>query len=303
MKSNDEFTQPMYEPLAAISQDLILPGVETVPQNTISILRTNRRFMESYMLGLNDSLSGEALWRGAPVYLWSTFFRQFWDVRGLVDQGDDPELSKDITRLARWTAESALGSHDPRATPSEQAVLLVRGDLLKRYPNTLVYAIESQPGGLPALDEYCPTPPANPAKPVWPIFSGSLPPDLTFLGFDKTPTELCGGGPGNKGYYIVLEERLAEPRFGFDSLKAGEPVPALDQPTWWYDATWSNFKPEVSENTYIDDRAPEVPAFQTLKCGASSATVANICLQRPVRIAIHATKMLSRICGSETNVV
>ncbi len=46
-------------------RDLIPSGVETVPQNTISILRPNRRFIESYMLGLNDSLSASTC-GGAP---------------------------------------------------------------------------------------------------------------------------------------------------------------------------------------------------------------------------------------------
>jgi hypothetical protein len=262
------------------------------------------------MLGLNDSLSGELLWRGAPVYLWTTYFRQFWDVRGLVDQGDDPELSKDITPVARWAAGSTLGSHDPRAesVPADHAVVLIRGDLLKRYPNTLIYAIESQVegigAGLPALDEYFDDPPTTPYKPLWPIFTGSLPPDLSFLGFDKTPTELCKGGPGNRGYYIVLEERLAEPRFGFDVLEEGQPLPTLDSPTWWYDATWSNFQPGVDENTYINDRTPNAPVSSLPHWASSSATVANICLQRPVRIAIHASKMLSKdVCEVGANAV
>jgi hypothetical protein len=33
----------------------------------------------------------------APAYLWTTYFRSFSDVRGLLDQDDDPELSKYIT--------------------------------------------------------------------------------------------------------------------------------------------------------------------------------------------------------------
>ena len=113
LESEVEFPKPMYEPLAAVSKDLVLPGVETVPQNTNSILSTNRRFIESYMLGLNDALSGEALWRGAPVYLWTSFFRQFWDVSGLIEPEANAELSKDITRLAGWSM-STLGSHNPR---------------------------------------------------------------------------------------------------------------------------------------------------------------------------------------------
>jgi hypothetical protein len=285
LESEVEFPQPMYEPLAAISKDLVLPGVETVPQNTISILATNRRFIESYMLGLNDALAGEALWRGAPVYLWTSFCRQFWDVSGLVEPDADPELSKDITRLARWGATSALGNHNPRSTvtgAAEQAVLLVRGDVLKRYPNTLVYAIETNSAGAPDWG----------ASRLWPIFSGSLAPDLTFLGFDKSPKDLCK-------YYIVLEERLGEPRFGFDLLKPGETsLPELPTSNWWYELTWDHFSfadgRPVAENSYIDEAEPVVDDRPTPVFGQTAATTANICLQRPVRVAIHGSRMLSK---------
>lgn len=297
IESEVDFPQPMYEPLAAISQDLVLPGVETVPQNTISILKTNRRFIEGYMLGLNDSISAEALWRGAPYYLWTTAVRQFWQVEGLVDEkasDHDPELSKDITRLARWSAASPLGSHDPRGMPTdERAVLLVRGDVLKRYPNTLVYAVPTLVTGDPALDEYSD---GSDAGRLWPIFSGSLPPDLTFLGFDTTATTLCRGGPGDRGYFIVLEERLGEPRFGFDDVDG--PPPPLSGATWWYDMAWSHFQPGVGRDSYIDGAVPSsaadlVPSWGTP--GTSAATVANICLQRPVRVAVHASQMLSAV--------
>jgi len=59
-----EFDQPMYEPLRDLSHDLLLPGVEKIPQNTIGILEINRRFLEAYMCGLNHEFASELLWRG-----------------------------------------------------------------------------------------------------------------------------------------------------------------------------------------------------------------------------------------------
>jgi hypothetical protein len=298
IESDVEFPQPMYEPLSAISQDLILPGVETVPQNTISILKANRRFIEAYMLGLNGSLSSEALWRGAPVYLWTTFFRQFWDVHGLADPDADPELSKDIARLTKWNPNSELGDHDPRNTSpgalADTAVLLLRGDLLKRYPNTLVYAVKALAPDQPGLKEYVNDDSFTEDR-IWPIFSGSLAPDLTFLGFPRTPYQLCKGEDGN-GYFIVLEERLGEPRFGFDLPDDTSPAP---QPTssWWFDLTWASLQRtpvgQVEENTYIDDATPAANVGQKPIWGSSAAAVANISLQRPVRVCVHASKMLS----------
>lgn len=295
LESEIQFPQPMYEPLAALSQDLVLPGVNTVPQNTISILKTNRRFMEAYMLSINDAVMSECVWRGAPVYVWTTCARQFWDVRGLVDD-EDAEITKDITRIARWTVQSELGTHDPRATdggdePVDRAVVLVRGDVLKRYPNTLVYAIATGENDKPMLAEYQPSDTPLPER-KWPIFSGSLAPDLTFLGFDITPRDMCKGNENHKGYFIVLEERLSEPRFGFDLQNEGEELPELDGTTWWYDMTWSHLTPTVNLGDYIDGRSFPTASTHLPSWGGSSAIMANIALQRPVRMAVHASKML-----------
>ncbi len=294
LESEVDFPQAMYEPLAAISQNLILPGVETVPQNTISILKANRRFIEAYMLGLNDSLASEALWRGAPVYLWTSFFRQFWSINGVVDPAADPNLSKDITRISTWKVESELGQHDPRlvgAGPAtDTAVLLIRGDLLKRYPHSSVYAVEAIDESTPALKEYAGV--SNEIR-VWPIFSGSLAPDLTFLGLPLTPLELCTGGSHNQGHFIVIEEHIGEPRFGFDLPDNTTPKPHTD--SWWFDLTWASLEaPPVAENDYVNNSSVPSPSLHADPVWqASSAAVANICLQRPVRVCIHANQMLS----------
>ena len=47
------FPQPMYEPLKEKSQDLLLPGLDKVEPETVVGLRTNRAFVEAYMIGLN----------------------------------------------------------------------------------------------------------------------------------------------------------------------------------------------------------------------------------------------------------
>ena len=41
------FPQPMYEPLRDLSQDLLLPGLDAVPPDTVLGLETNRRFVEA----------------------------------------------------------------------------------------------------------------------------------------------------------------------------------------------------------------------------------------------------------------
>src|SRR4029450_10918172 len=53
------------------------------------------------------------------------------------------EKLRDIRPLHRWTRDSALGDHDNREEGTEkedERVLVIRGELLKRYPTAVIYA-------------------------------------------------------------------------------------------------------------------------------------------------------------------
>ena len=74
-----EFPQPMYEALRNISQDFLFPGLEHVPQDTVMLLETNSKFVESFLVGLNSEMNRELLWRDYPTDQRHTYFQQFWD--------------------------------------------------------------------------------------------------------------------------------------------------------------------------------------------------------------------------------
>ena len=74
-----KFPQPMYESLRDLSQQLLLPGLETVEPNSVLGLETNARFVEAYMVGLNFEMGRELLWRGYPTDQRGTYFERFWD--------------------------------------------------------------------------------------------------------------------------------------------------------------------------------------------------------------------------------
>src|SRR5207249_2502627 len=74
-----KFRQPMYEPLRDLSQQMLLPGLDAVPPDSVIGLKTNRRFVEAYMVGLNVEMAHELLWRGFPTDQRGTCFDQFWD--------------------------------------------------------------------------------------------------------------------------------------------------------------------------------------------------------------------------------
>src|SRR5205823_4251410 len=108
------FDLPMYEPLTDISSELFLPNLNLIEQNSITLLETNRRFIEAYLIGLNHEFARELLWRAYPTDQAGSYFRQFWDPRGFLDdQTVDPEQLKerlrDIPEVHRWSRASDLG--------------------------------------------------------------------------------------------------------------------------------------------------------------------------------------------------
>jgi len=246
------FTQPMAEPLASLSQDWLLPGLERVPADSVAMLEPNERFIEAFMLGLNVEMGRELLWRDFVVNdPGATFFRRFW--RSVNPRGDG-----DIAPIADWK-EHHLGENKAAENPAKQVVLLVRSVLFRRYPSAVVYAV-------PAVKEGNGRKPGPMESEIHPLFRGSLQPDVTFFGFDLDPAVATG----DPGWYFVIQQQPTEPRFGFDveidfgkathvPLTAPPAGHALPPGTTW--------------------------AF-------NGAPMAQITRQQPVRVAIHASELI-----------
>lgn len=232
-----EFPQPMYAPLRDLSQSYLLPGVDQIPPNTLGLLQSNRTFIEAYMVGLNSEMGSELLWFDYPTDQRGSYFRQFWDVSSYVAQAGDPtdpsqlaELLKDIPLINTWPLNTSLGQHPNRTNMVQNnLVLLVRGELFKRYPNAIVYAGKAtrNRAGTLVLDD---------TDERYPIFRGTLSPDMTFLGFNLTAADARGGTPTSPyGFFFVFQEQPSEPRFGLEPTADISPVPH------WADLAWTNF--------------------------------------------------------------
>ena len=144
-----EIDMPMYEPLVDLSAELFLPNINLIEQNSITLLETNQRFIEAYMVGLNHEFARELLWREYPTDQRGSYFRQFWDVAQLprrATAGRRGSCRRSCATSRRCTAgrrASKLGDHDHREQPGEneeELVLVIRGELLKKYPNAVIYA-------------------------------------------------------------------------------------------------------------------------------------------------------------------
>jgi hypothetical protein len=266
-----DFPQPMYEALRDLSQDFLLPGLDKVPANTVTLLETNSKFVEAFLVGLNVEMNREFLWRDYPTDQRGTFFRQFWDTSAGSGQ-------RDIRRIIEWGDQSQLGHN---ANAGEDLVLLIRGELLRRYPNSVIYAVAAvKVNGKFDLS-------TKPEDEKHPLFRGSLNPDVTFLGFDLKKKDAIE----DPGWFFVIQEQPTEPRFGLDIADFTKPLPAL---TTWNNLSWRHLAGTQDELKALSHASvkTQLGRIDPAEWGRNSAHQAFITLQRPVRIGIHAKEML-----------
>ncbi len=310
-----EFPQPMYEPLRDISTDFLIPNIDLVPQNTLSLLITNQKFIESYMVGLNHEMARELLWREYPTDQRGSYFRQFWNVNDFVNKDtglSEEELAeklKDIPEIHKWLTPTALGTHNHRESGGDvsQLVLLVRGELLKRYPNTVIYAHradwaldsggdidKNQPRRLAAIE----TEAQQQANEKYPLYSAQVEPDIFFIGFDLSVEEARGIDEDDPGWFFVLKERVGEPRFGLD----------IDAETFasWDDFNWQALGDDLSEQGYITltsdankFKPSDNPDNVHWDADSNAADLGYILYQDPVLVAVHAEEMLPKETNGE----
>ncbi len=198
-----------YRYLDELGGGWMLPGADGLEPDTAILLQTNPAFTSAFLVGMNHEMDGELLWRSYPTDQRGTPFQRFWErVDGTVD----------IDPVHLWPADQPLATagQPSRFTTSGtgadgQIVLLLRGQLLRRYPNMVVYAVRGTRAA-PGTDV---------EAAGRPVFAGRLQPDLSLVGFALTPQQLA-----SDEWWFVLEQQLTAPRFGFDigDAPVGDPA-------------------------------------------------------------------------------
>jgi hypothetical protein len=318
--------------LTDISSELFLPNINLIEQNSITLLETNQKFIEAYMVGLNHEFSRELLWREYPTDMMGSYFRQFWDVSTFfnsenLNNEELKEKLRDIPPLHKWRRNSNLGDHDNReegGDNEEEVVLVIRGELLKKYPTAVIYAQratwqENADGTIDKTRERrlvtlsaaeLDRPPRDKLK--MPLYKAQAAPDIYFLGFDLTATEARGDtsdypDKNKPGWFFVIKERPGEPRFGLDIERDGD----LNV---WNDLAWPDVLPDGAGNfIQINNATPAFPLVKPTATDvtekleqwgddanvqwsrdASAAEIAYVLYQVPVLIAVHASEMLPK---------
>jgi hypothetical protein len=315
---------PMYQALLEQSLDAFVPNLNLVPANSITLLANNREFIESYLVGLNHELARELLWREYPTDQRGTPFRQFWDPRVMLPvpletPAQRTERGYDIPPIHTWPSTALLGQNDNRQASGlpqkDDLVLVIRGELLRKYPTAAIYAQRADwapgPDGRPdpTLERVLAEPPLGElplAEQIrLPLYEAKVEPDVYLLGFDLDAVQARGARPTDPGWFFVLKERPGDPRFGADDGPA-DPVEV------WNDLTWAQIDPdgrgflELDPNISVPlvpfDGSEDDPEKKEQRgedenlplwyAGLSSADLAYLLFQVPVLVAVHAQEML-----------
>jgi hypothetical protein len=261
--AHPRFKYPMYEPLHRYDREWMVPGLGLIQRpDMATLLQTNNRFIEAYLVGLNHEMGRELLWREFPTDQRGTYFSSFWT--------GAPELIADMHELP-WRS-GALGVHvDPQL--DGQLVFLVRGDLVRRYPGVVAHAVleAGTDAGIPLFAA---------TSPIRTLFHVFLPPNVLLVGFGMTRARIDTPG---ETWWFTLSENPTEPRFGLDPSRPGGPTRD--------NLIWDDFG--VSKpGQYLDATQHTTLVADGVRWGASSAAVAYLLFQLPARAAFSGKKMV-----------
>lgn len=282
-----DLSEPTYHALADISHDWLLPGIDTLPPDTTTLVESNRAFISAFLVGMNHEMARELLWREYPTDQRGTYMRQFWAHRQTSDPTDQYDLQRRLHAAPGLTLEQLGLKPGQVAAP---LVLVVKGDLVRRYPGMLVTAAKTKTrGAIRVLD---------PASELQPDFMARLEPDVLLVGFETLSANDVWtlGNNEDTAWWFFFAEHFTEPRFGLDLAAAGGPATFAD----WNDASWANAA--VDAGGRLGAGSFSVPPLPKSKPGTppgskydwhgSSSSVAWILLQYPFRRGMRGTDLL-----------
>jgi hypothetical protein len=265
------FDRPLSEVLARLHPELMLPGVNAVATDAVLLVESHAAFIEAFLVGANQEMSYELLWRGLPADSRATAFRRFWaQADGAADIGD----------ISTWEDATSVGSH---LISSASLVLVVRSELVRRYPGVVVAAV-------PAAwnDDGSRSPINDPDALVLPVFRGRVGADALYAGFSRPLLGDAIGGTSTAeapGWFFLLSENPGDPRFGLD------PIAVSPQPTR-ATLAWSHLSLPPDARYATVQAFPGVPDAQFSPAQANAASMASLTRQRPFRAFLHASMLV-----------
>jgi len=199
-------------------------------------------------------------------------------------------------------------------------VLVTRCELLRRYQNAVVYVCPAVAGDPDKNEPALVLDPKGPE--LYPLYRGTLSPDLTFFGFALTAAQALGDATHPQGWFFVFQQVPGEPRFGFEPSQPAR----VDPVHQWAELSWANFgngrgtaprfaSPDATPfNLNADGTLGTTPVSQTIQIeqdpdgtpinpddvitknnwGTDAAQTAYIAMRLPARVAVHAQTLLTQ---------
>jgi hypothetical protein len=165
-------------------------------------------------------------------------------------------------------------------------VLVIKGELLRRYPDAIVAAARAQldSRGKPTFEE-----PNVRGALARVLFHAHLPPDYALVGFELSQTQI-----ENESWWFLIAEHPTAPRFGA-SLLGQDNAPA-PSPIRRDDLDWNDLGP-LRDGSFLPSQARSIvitePPQPAVSWPGSAAIVAHVLLRDPVRAAFEAKGLLA----------
>jgi hypothetical protein len=271
------FPDPLFPKLIALGAELVLPGVGDVANDRVRLVEVNEAWVAAFLVGANHEWAREALWNEYPADLGATAFSTFWQ--------RVPTTAADLASdLHEWPLGSTLRSHVGGSGSS--TVLLVRGDVVRRFPGVELFLVTPGRGG--RLVEADGSIPAD--RTTWPSFAGELDRATVFVGFDVDVDVVR-----DEGRYVAIQEPVTGPRFGFDpagTTYRRAPATSWDELSWGHvtesaEALAALGNLRLSDTPWLDDVTRDDTTW-----GRNGAHMAGITFQRPFRLLLPAAHLL-----------
>ncbi len=282
-----DLLEPTCQSLAAISHDWLLPGIDSLPAGTTTLVESNRAFIGAFLVGLNHELARELLWAEYPTDQRGTFSRQFWARRNTGTPTESYDLKQPLHASPLLTVEQLSEKEGAAASP---LVLVVKGDLVQRFSGMLVTAARTRlNGAIRVLD---------PITEIQPDFMVRLEPDVLMVGFESLRADSVRTLAGNEdtAWWFFFAEHFTEPRFGLDLPAAGDPASITD----WNEVTWANATLDGAgrlgagsfDLASLPKSRPGLAPGARYDWRGSSSSIAWILLQYPFRRGVRAIDLL-----------
>ncbi len=312
-----KINEPLCVPLKRISLETILPGAGNLENNVVFLMEENRPFVEGFINAANAEMGSELVFNEFFTDQRGTIFRYFWESTTLED-GIDPITGaleevppSDIDDIHTWDNE--LGKNKTKNMMGQDLtqdrdislVLVIKGDVIRRYPDILAYALKCDDFLTQHnVNNFSESDDSVIQEMIDPIFRTRLGPNILCIGFPIARTQLKKTPEHDFEYYFVLQQPLELPNFGADVIDPdidddcdtllGSSTPiGPDSKQLKYDLSWSHLIKSgcLASNNYIDNFCPACFSFDQTS-DPTSASIAAVTYQLPIRVVYHASSLI-----------